>query len=122
MRLSKGLVSNNPHNHNKKRAIERGFRSKQEPRNPERYIEDGARSGRPKQISFEVEQQMLINVKAVCLYEKAEQEVSTGTVIGAHSPPKAHSRQSCGPYAQHQAQNGENTDDEVYEDVQSEAE
>lgn len=43
----------------KKRAYERGFRPEQDPRIVEHYVEDGARSGRPKEITVETEQRLL---------------------------------------------------------------
>jgi len=43
----------------KKRAFQRGFRPEQDPRILEYYVEDGARSGRPKEIAPEVEQRLL---------------------------------------------------------------
>ena len=43
----------------KKRAFQRGFRPEQDPRILEHYVEDGARSGRPKEITSEIEQRLL---------------------------------------------------------------
>jgi hypothetical protein len=43
----------------KKRAFQRGFRPEQDPRILEYYVEDGARSGRPKEITSEIEQRLL---------------------------------------------------------------
>ena len=48
----------------KKRAFERGFRPDIDPRILLHHIEDGARSGRPKEITLATEQKVLSSVKA----------------------------------------------------------
>ena len=48
----------------KKRAFERGFRPDQDPRILDYYIQDGARSGRPKEIQLEMENAVLDSVRA----------------------------------------------------------
>jgi Transposase len=48
----------------RKKAFERGFQPDQDPRIFERYVEDGARSGRPKTITPAIEQQLLDTVRA----------------------------------------------------------
>jgi transposase len=47
----------------KKKAFDRGFRPDQDPRILDCYVEDGARSGRPKEITLETEQRLLDNVR-----------------------------------------------------------
>ena len=62
--LKQKLVSNSQHNLIKKRAYERGFRPDQDSRILEHYVKDGPRSGRPKEITLEIEQCLLDSVKA----------------------------------------------------------
>jgi transposase len=47
----------------KKRAYDRGFRPEQDPRILDYYVQDGARSGRPKEITLTTEQRLLKSVK-----------------------------------------------------------
>jgi hypothetical protein len=48
----------------KKKAFERGFRLDQDPRILDYYVIDGPRSGRPKKILIEKEQDLLNSVRA----------------------------------------------------------
>jgi len=48
----------------KKKAFERGFRPDQDPRILDYYVIDGPRSGRPKEITVEKEQDLLNSVRA----------------------------------------------------------
>lgn len=48
----------------RQKAFERGFRPDQDPRILNIYVEDGARSGRPKEITPEIEQAPLESVRA----------------------------------------------------------
>ena len=48
----------------KQKAFDRGFRPDQDPRILDIYVEDGARSGRPKEITPEIEQALLDSVRA----------------------------------------------------------
>jgi transposase len=50
--------------HIKKRARDRGFRPEEDPRILNYYVEDGERSGRPKEITLEIEQRLLDSNKA----------------------------------------------------------
>ena len=47
----------------KKKAYVRGFRPEQDPRILDFYVQDGTRSGRPKEISLEIEQRLINNVQ-----------------------------------------------------------
>ena len=46
----------------KKKAFDRGFRPDQDPHILDRYVKDGARSGRLKEITLKTEQRLLNSV------------------------------------------------------------
>jgi transposase len=61
----------------KRRAFARGFCPEQDPRILECYVEDGVRSGRPKEISPATEQRLLDSVKI----DRASREKSSEVLI-----------------------------------------
>ncbi len=61
----------------KKKAFDRGFRPDVDPRILDYYVEDELRTGRPKKISLDTEQQLLANVRA----DKADKEKSSEVFV-----------------------------------------
>ena len=59
--------------HLKNKAFQRGFRPDSDPQILLHHVEDGARSGRPKQITLTTEQNLIQSVKA----DRAEREKSS---------------------------------------------
>ena len=61
----------------RQKAFERGFRPDQDPRILDKYVEDGARSGRPKEVTPEIEQTLLESVRT----DRADREKSSEVLI-----------------------------------------
>jgi hypothetical protein len=81
----------------RKKAHNRGFRPDIDPRVLEHYVVDGARLGRPKEISEEIEAALLANVRSSRSGREKSSEVLAyeAGVVGAH-PPTLRVRQPVG--------------------------
>jgi hypothetical protein len=68
-----------------KKAVARGYNPSVDPRILDSYVIDGARSGRPKEIGPEIEEEMMNNLRINCLSREKSSEVLAYEVGISHS-------------------------------------